>query len=174
MSNSLASKKRTPPESFRQRNQAQSQRVIDLTQKAIAQLEANHQSVTLNSVVAITPSLDEKRKGLSAKTILRNAKAATLFREHSLSYQVRQQKAKRAKRKRVRTDADTRAAYRGLRTSDLIQMMEDLKKQNTTLQTQCDKLKAEREEACRLRDEAIVLNTRQLAALTHQRQPNNS
>ena len=173
MSKSLTPQKRTPPESFSRRNQAQSQRVIDLTQKAIAQLEANHQSVTLNSVVAITASLDEKRKGLSAKTILRNAKAATLFREHSLNYQVRQQKVKRAKRKHVRVDADTRATYRGLRPSDLIQMMEDLKKQNASLQTQCDKLKAEREEAYRLRDEALEHNTRQLAVLTCQRQPNN-
>ena len=171
MSETLASKKRTPPESFRQRNLAQSQRVIELTQKAIAQLEANHQSVTLNSVVAITQSLDDQRKGLSAKTILRNEEAARLFHDHSLSYQVRQQKVKRAKRKHVRVNADTRAIYRGLRPSDLIQMMEDLKKQNGALQTQCDKLRAEREDAYRLRDEALEHNTRQLAALTRQRQP---
>ncbi|MBI5033304.1 MAG: hypothetical protein HZB51_22520 [Chloroflexi bacterium] len=169
MSKTNASPKRTLPESFRQRNQAQSQRVIDLTQKAIAQLEANHQAVTLNSVVAITQSLDDQRKGLSAKTILRNAEAATLFREHSLNYQVRQQKIKRAKRKRVRIDGETRSTYRGLRLSDLIQMMEDLKKQNVALQTQCNKLKAEREEAYRLRDEALEHNTRQLAALTRQK-----
>jgi hypothetical protein len=168
MSKSSTISKRTPPESFRERNQAQSQRVVELTRKAIAQLEAKHQAVTLNSVVAITASLDDQRKGLAAKTILRNPVAAALFHEHSPSYQARQQQAKRAKRKRVRLDADTRAAYRGLRTSDLIQMMEDLKKQNTTLQTQCDKMKAERAEAYRLRDEALALNTRQLAALTRQ------
>jgi len=170
MSKTLVSKKRTPPESFRQRNQAQSQRVIELTQKAIAHLEANHQLVTLNSVVAITQSLDDQRKGLSAKTILRNAEAATRFHEHSLAYQARQQKIDRAKRKRARVDADMRATYRGLRPSDLIQMMEDLKKQNAELQTQCNKWKVEREEAYRLRDEALQHNTRQLAALTRQMQ----
>lgn len=170
MSKTHAPKKRTPPESFRERNLAQSQRVVELTRKAIAQLEASHQAVTLNSVTEITASLDDQRKGLAAKTILRNPVAATLFHEHSPSYQARQQQAKRAKRKCVRIDADTRAAYRGLRASDLIQMMEDLKKQNTTLQTQCDKLKAERAEDHRLRDEAIALNTRQLAALTRQQQ----
>jgi hypothetical protein len=111
MSKSRSIPKRTPPESFRERNLAQSQRVVELTRKAIAQLEANHQAVTLNSVVAITVSLDDQHRGLAAKTILRNPVAATLYHEHSPSYQARQQQAKRAKRKRVRLDADTRAAY---------------------------------------------------------------
>jgi len=145
--------------------------VSQLTQKAITQLEADHQRVTLTTLVATTRTLDEGGKGLSSKTILRNVEAATLFRKHSPAYQTRQQKLKRVKRKRARVDADTRAAYRGLRPSDLIQLVEDLKKENAEIRMQRDKFQAEREEAYRLRDEALEHNTRQLAALTCQRQP---
>ncbi len=172
MANPQASKQRIIPEAFHRRNRAESERVIELTQRAIALLEAVHQAVTLSAVAATTQSVDEKRKGLSAKTILRNADAATLFRAHSPVYQRRRQKVRRAKRKRTRVEADARATYRGLRTLDLIQMVEDLKKQNAELQAQRDKLQAERDEAYRLRGEAVELNTRQLAALTRQMQQN--
>lgn len=171
MANSPATKQRIIPNSFHQRNVAQSERVIQLTQKAIAQLEMAHQVVTLSAVVATTQALDEQRKGLSSRTILRNAGAAKLFREHSPAYQIRQHTVKCAKRKRTRGSADTQAPYHGLRTSDLIQMVEDLKTQKAEVQAQRDKFQAERDEAYRLRDEAVEHNTRQLAALTRQMQP---
>jgi hypothetical protein len=159
-------KKHLVPESFRQRNQVESERVVQLTQKALAQLEADHQTVTLTTVVASTRALDEETKGLSAKTILRNPEAARLFHEHSPAYQARQRRVRRAGRKRVQVNADARATYRGLRASDLISMVEDLKRRNAEIRMQRDKLQTERDEAYRLRDEALAQNTRQLAALT--------
>lgn len=173
MAKTPAPKKRLVPESFRQRNRAESERVIQLTQKALAQLEADHQPVTLTTVVASTRTLDDGSKGLSAKTILRNPKAARLFHEHSPVCQARQQRVRRARRKRIRVDADTRAAYRGLRLSDLIQMMEEMKRQNAEIRMQRDKLQTERDEAYRLRAEALEHNARQLAALTRQMQLRN-
>ncbi len=170
MAKMLGTKKRVAPAAFSQRNQAQSERVIQLTRKALTQLETDHQAVTLTSLVAATRTLDEGGKGLSAKTILRNPAATVLFHQHSPAYQARQREVQRAKRKRVRMDADSHGLYRGLRRSDLIQMLEELKRQNTELEMQRDQLQAEREEAYRLRDEALKHNTRQLAALTRQTQ----
>ncbi|MCL5952172.1 MAG: hypothetical protein M1132_10715 [Chloroflexi bacterium] len=168
-----ATQPRSVPDSFRQRNMAQAERVMQLTRKAIAQLEGVHQAVTLNMVVAATRSLDEQSKGLSAKTILRNAEAATLFRTHSPAYQARQHQVKRAKRKRTPVATDIQVTYRGLRASDLIQLVESLKKQNAEIQAERDRFRAERDEAYRLRDEALEHNARQLAALTRQMQPRN-
>ncbi len=163
MTNPHPTRQQIVPEAFRRRNRVEWERVVVLTQKAIAQLEAAHQVVTLSAVAATTQSVDEKRKGLSVKTILRNEEAASLFRAHSPAYQRRQQKVKRAKAQRTQVKADTRGMYRGLRTLDLIRMVEDLKKRNAELQAQRDRFLAEREEA-------VELNIRQLAALTHQMQ----
>lgn len=166
----IASKrKRTPPPSFRQHSRDKFQRTVQLTQSAITQLEAQGQTVTLAAICEATSELDEQRKGLKPMTILRNAEAAELFRQHSPVYQARQQqvqKARPSRRSKARTGQEAQAIYRGLRSSDLIQMLETLKTQMVELKTQQEKLTTERDEAYRLRDEALEQNARQLAALT--------
>jgi len=159
---------KTPPESFGQYNQVQYQRVVQLTEKAIAKLESTYQPVTLTALAEMTRSLDSEGKSISSRTILRNVDAAALFRQHSSAYQARQQKAKKVKRKRAKAKANTdvRATYRGLHSSDLIQMVEDLKTKIVEMKEQQEKLQAERDEAYRLRDETLQHNARQLAALT--------
>jgi hypothetical protein len=159
---------RTLPKALQQLNQTKFQRTVRLTRQAITKLQHEGQTVTLAAIAEATRLFDEDSKGITPTTILRNPEAATLFRQHSPAYQARQQQLKRSKRKapRAKLDAQTRATYRGLRSSDLIQMIEDLKKQITELKAERDKLKAERDEAYRLRDEALQQNTRQLAALT--------
>ncbi len=157
---------------FQKHNQVQSERTMTLTRQAIARLEAESQKITLLTLVQATRAVDEQGKGLAIKTILRNASARELFHQHSVSYQQRQQQSKRLKRKRSRLalDAETRAAYRGLRTSDLICMVEELKQRIATLETQQSKLQTERDEAYRLRDNALRQNTAQLAALTQMKE----
>ncbi len=171
----MKSMPKTPPtarqlqqECFGQYNRTQYQRVVQLTEKAMAQLEASHQRVTLTTLADTTRAVDTEKRGLSARTILRNADAAALFRQHSPAYQERQQKATRARRKRARrqTNAEARAHYRGLRVSDLVPLVEELKAQVAQMNTHEAKLQAERDAAYRLRDEALEHNARQLAALT--------
>lgn len=166
MSEALLAPKRVLPETFSQHNQTQYQRIVELTRKAITRLETEQEPVTLAAIVELTGKLDGEGKGISSpKTILRNPEAAELFRQHSPAYQERQKKAKKAKRKK-KVSPDTRAAYQGLRASDLIQMVEDLKAQVVELKTHQEKLRSERDEAYRLRDEVLQHNARQLAALT--------
>jgi hypothetical protein len=160
--------KRLQPETFGLYNRGQYQRVVQLTEKAIAQLDASHQPVTLTALAEATRAVDPEKRGLSARTILRNTDAATLFRQHSPAYQERQQKATRAKRKRARnqTNPEVRAQYRGLHVSDLVRMVEELKAHVAQMNAHETKLQAERDAAYRLRDEALKHNARQLAALT--------
>ena len=160
--------KQVPPDAFGQYRQTRFERTVRLTEKAIAKLEANTQTVTLTAVCEATRELEDKRKGLSPITILRNPKAAEYFRQHSPAYQDRQRQARRAKRKSasVLLNTEVRAVYRGLRSSDLIQMVEDLKAQLMDLKVQQEKLQTERDEAYQLRDQALQQNARQLMALT--------
>jgi L-rhamnose mutarotase len=160
--------KREAPDTFAQRNQAQYQRVVRLTRQGIAELQARHQSITLLALSQITASLDQGGKGLSPRTILRNAEAAELFHQHSPAYQERQQEAKKAKRKRskIKVNPDVRATYKGLHAADYIQMVEELKAKIEEMKVQQAKLQKERDEAYSLRNQALEQNTRQLAALT--------
>ncbi len=149
-------------------NRTQSERTLRLTRLAIAQLEREHRTVTLAAVVEATRSVDPDRdeKGITATTILRNPEARALFHEHSPAYQERQQRLARVRRKRSRPVTDkTRAEYRGLKATELIALVEELKQTVTTLKQEQVKLKAERDAAYQLRDEALQQNTRQLAAL---------
>jgi hypothetical protein len=156
------------PEAFPKHNQAQFRRTVALTEQAIAQLEAAGLAVTLARLAETTRALDERGKGLTAVTILRNPQARELFHQHSPAYLQRQQRVRRIGRQpsRRRLAADTRAAYRGLRAADLIRMLEDLKQALADAKAQQLKLQGERDEAYRLRDEVRLQNTRQLAALT--------
>lgn len=155
------------PVAFHQHNEDKYQRTIQLTRKAIARLEGEGQTVTLVGVVETTRAFDERGQGLSPATILRNPEARELFHQHSSAYQQRQQKAARVRRKRSRSSAitDVRTAYRGLRTADLIQMLEDLKQALADARNQQAQLQVERDEAYRLRDDVLQQNARQLAAL---------
>jgi hypothetical protein len=159
-------KKRVLPEAFREHRRAEFERTIQLTQKAITKLQVQSQTVTLVALSEATRTFDEKGKGLSPNTILRNPKAAELFRQHSRAYQARQQKIRNVKRKRPRVSSEVQAAYRGLRSADLVQMIETLKAQIAELKTQQTQLQTERDGAYRLRDQALQLNARQLGALT--------
>jgi hypothetical protein len=167
MSKMLATNRRHPPEAFSQYSRARFERTVQLTEKAIAKLEAQSQTVTLMAVCEATREFDADGKGLQPNTILRNSAAADLFRQHSPAYQARQRQATRVKRKRpkIMTHADVRAQYRGLRISDLIQLVEDLKAQLMELKSQQERLRTERDEAYRLREQALQQNTRQLIAL---------
>jgi hypothetical protein len=161
-----------PPLAFNQYNLKQFERTIRLTRLAIAKLEREQREVTLSAVAEVTRAVDSERngKGITAATILRNPKARELFHEHSPAYQERQRLSARAKRKRSRRPtADVRAAYRGLRASDLIGLVEDLKQTVTRLQAEHVQLQTQRDEAYRQRDEALQQNARQLAALTQLR-----
>jgi septal ring factor EnvC (AmiA/AmiB activator) len=168
MTNTTMKPKRIVPEAFNEYRQKMFARTVRLTEQAIAKLEAKHQPLTLDGLCEATRELDEQGKGLRPAAILRNPQAAELFRQHSPVYQARQHKARKAKRKRprARTASATPAIYLGLRTPDLIQMVEDVKAQIAGLNAQQEKLEAERKEAYRLRDEALQQNTRLLATLT--------
>jgi len=163
--------KQIPPDTFRQHNKDKFQRTVQLTQKAIAKLETDGQVVTLVAVCETTRGFDKQGKGLRPITILRNPDATALFRQHSPAYQARLQKAKTARRKyqNSKVTQDARATYKGLRSSDLIQIIEDQRKQIAELKNQQVKLQSERDEAYRLRDETLQQNTRQLVALTQLR-----
>jgi hypothetical protein len=156
------------PEAFPQHNQAQFRRTVTLTEHAITQLENAGKPVTLARLAETTRALDERGKGLTAVTILRNPQARELFHRHSPAYLQRQQQARRIARRpsRRRLAADTRATYRGLRAADLIRMIEDLKQALDDARTQQAKLRVERDEAYHVRDEALRQNAGQLAALT--------
>ena len=158
--------KRVRPAAFGRYCQTRFERTVELTWKAIAKLQTKGRTVTLVALAEATHEFDPKGKGLQPNTILRNPQAAEFFRKASPAYQVRQHKARNAKRKQPKPSSDVRALYRGLRPVDLIAMIEDLKKQIAELKSQQEKLRTEREEANRLRDQALQQNTRQLAALT--------
>ena len=165
MPNPIRTTHQQVPEAFNQLNQKRAQRTVRLTEAAIAHLNAKGKPITLTALCEATRKLDEKGKGLQPITILRNSKAAELFRQHSPAYQARQQAARKAKRKRSPINSEARSIYRGLHSSDLIQMAEDLKLKLAELQTQQKKVVDERDEAYRQRDEALQQNLRQLAAL---------
>ena len=156
------------PVAFHQHNEDRYQRTIQVTQKAIANLEGEGQTVTLVGVVEATRAFDERGKGLSPATILRNPEARELFHQHSSAYQQRQQQTVRVRRKRSQSSAitDVRTVYRGLRTADLIQVIEDLKPALADARNQQAQLQVERDKAYRLRDEVLQQNAQQLAALT--------
>lgn len=160
--------RKSVPIAFGQHNQNKFQRVVQLTQQAIARLESTGKSITLAALAETTRAFDVRGKGITSATILRNPEACALFRQHSPAYQRRQQQVKQVKRKhsQAKVSPDIRATYRGLRTSDLIQMIEDLKHTIADARTQQAKLQAERDEAYQLRGEALQQNTLQLAALT--------
>ena len=159
-------KKRVPPEAFGEHRRAAFARTVQLTQKALAQLQAQGRTVTLSALSEATRAFDAKGKGLEPNTILRNPEAAELFRQHSQAYQARQHKARSAKRKRPQVNSDVRATYRGLRPAELMAMIEDLKTQIVALKAREARLQDDRDEAHRLRDQAVQQNTRQLARLT--------
>lgn len=166
MVKTVSAKKRVPPESFSQHRRTAFERTVQLTQKAIAQLHAQGQTVTLSALSEATQAFDENGKGLKPNTILRNPQAAELFRQQSPAYQLRQERARKSKRKRPKVNSDVRATYRGLRSVEFIAMIEDLKTQIVTLKAHQQRLQAEHDEAYRLRDQALQQNTRQLAMLT--------
>ncbi len=168
MTNTSMKPKRTVPDAFNQYRQKMFARTVRLTEQAIAKLEAEHQTITLDGLCEATRELDEQGKGLRPTAILRNPQAAELFRQHSPVYQARQHKARKAKRKRPgpKSASATPTIYRGLRTPDLIQMVEDLKAQIAGLKAQQETFETERREAYRLRDEALQQNARLLATLT--------
>jgi hypothetical protein len=161
-----SAKKRVPPEAFNQHRRAAFERTVQLTQKAIAQLQAQGQTVTLSTLSEATRAFDENGKGLEPNTILRNPQAAELFRQQSPAYRQRQEKVRKAKRKHSRVNSDVRATYRGLRSAEFIAMIEDLKTQIVALKAQQERLQVERDEAYRLRNQVLQQNTRQLAVLT--------
>ncbi len=165
MSKLASTLKPDSPASFQQHNHTIFQRTVALTQKAITHLEVEGRTVTLAAVCEATAHFDDRGKSLAPITILRNPEAAALFRQSSPAYQARQQQAKKAKRKR-KVSADSRGIYRGLHSTDLIKMVEELKVQMAEMKTRATKLRQDRDEACRLRDEALRQNVIQLATLT--------
>jgi hypothetical protein len=171
MVNTYSAKKRVPPEAFDQHRRATFKRTVQLTQKAITQLQAQGQTVTLSALSEATRAFDENGKGLEPNTILRNPKAAELFRQQSPAYRQRQERVRKAKCKRSRVNSDVRATYRGLRSAEFIAMIEDLKTQIVALKTQQERLQVERDEAYRLRAQVLHQNTRQLAMLTKSMTP---
>ncbi len=157
---------RVRPAAFGKYCRTRFERTVELTQKAIAKLQTQGQTVTLSALAEATREFDEKRKGLQPNTILRNPQAAELFRKQSPAFHVRQHRVKKAKRRQHKPSSDVQEMYRGLRPMELIAMIEDLKKQVGDLKAQQEKFRTAREEACRLRDQVLQQNARQLAALT--------
>ncbi len=159
-----------PSATLRQHNQIRAQRTVELTRQAIAKLKGEGQKVTLVAIAEATRGLDESGKGLVPNTILRNVEARELFHEQSESYQARRERAQKVKRRRSdarsRTDPNQGAEYRGLRPSDLIQIINQLKATVRELVARQDKLQAERTALRDCCNELREQNTRQLAALT--------
>jgi hypothetical protein len=166
MTKTSSTKKRVPPEAFSEHRRTAFARTVQLTQKAIAQLQAQGQTVTLSALSEATQAFDQNGKGLEPSTILRNPESAKLFRQHSPAYQACQHKARSAKRKCPKATPDAQATYRGLRSAEFIVMIEELKTQIVALKAQQERLQVERDEAYWLRDQALQQNTRQLATLT--------
>ncbi|MCC7362652.1 MAG: hypothetical protein IT317_24440 [Anaerolineales bacterium] len=161
------------PAAFDQHNREKFERVVRLTQQAIIRLETQGRPITLAALAEATRGVDDQGKGITPATILRNPAARELFHQHSLAYKERQRTARQAKRKGARPTVarEAQVPYRGLRACDLIPMIETLTAKLVALQAQHDKLKTERDEAYRLREEAVQQIARQLAALTGSRAP---
>jgi hypothetical protein len=164
---SLGGKERVRTQ-FHQHNQVRAQRTVQLTRQAIAQLKLAGAKITLAAVAEATRAFDELGKGLAPNTILRNAEACELFHQSSESYQHRRQQQSKAtrRRSRMRLRSNASAAYRGLRTADLIQIIEQLKQTMAELQAQLSVLQTERDAARQFADDLQQQNIRQLAALT--------
>jgi hypothetical protein len=70
---------RVPPEAFRQHRQVEFERTVQLTQKAIAQLNAQGRPVTLVVLAEATRAFDVKGKGLAPNTIFATRKRPSFF-----------------------------------------------------------------------------------------------
>lgn len=127
------------------------------------------QKITLAAVSQATREFDTSGNGLAPNTVLRNPEARELFHEQSESYQRRQQQLGKRQRRRPRSRSisNARAEYRGLRTSDLLQIIERLNQRITKLQEQHAEQQAERDAARQRYGELEKQNIRQLAELTH-------
>ena len=112
-----STQKRVPPAAFGEHRHAAFARTVQLTQKALAHLQAQGQTVTLNALSEATRAFDANGKRLEPNTILRNPQAAELFRQQSPAYQRRQERVRKAKRKRPQINSDVWATYRGLRSA---------------------------------------------------------
>lgn len=141
---------------------------MELTRQAITKLKTAGQKITLIAVSEATRALDESGKGLSPNTILRNSEARELFHQQSASYQQRQQRLGKVKRRRSRFHniSNLGAEYRGLRPSELIEIIVQLKQTITELQARETKLQAERDAVNQCCEELRQQNIRQLASLT--------
>src|SRR3974390_742076 len=76
MADTPVNHKRAIPAAFDQYRRKMFERPVRLTEEAIAELEANGQTVTLSCICEVTRDLDEQDKGLRPTTILRNPQAA--------------------------------------------------------------------------------------------------
>jgi hypothetical protein len=151
---------------IQKRNKLMYQRTLQLTRDSITKLESEGKRVTLNAIIETSRGLETSGKGIScAKTILHNAEAVDLFHEHSPAYHKRQQFVKKVKRKRAPIKKDIRTAYKGLISSDWITLAEDMKHQIKELKTQLVKYQEERDEAYKVRNEALQINTRLVVQL---------
>ena len=164
----LLTEKESVLAAFSRHNQARFQRTIDLTRQAITRLKAAGQKVTLAGVSEATRSLDDSGKGLSPNTILRNVEARELFHQESADYQQRRKQIGKIKRRRsrVRDISNLALEYRGLRTSELLEIIVQLKQTNAELQTRQTKLQADRDAIHQCCEELLQQNIRQLATLT--------
>ncbi len=156
------------PAAFHQHNQVRARRTADLTRRAIARLKAEGRKITLTAIAQATRAVDESGQGLTAKTILRNPEARELFHQQSTGYQMRQERVGKIKhrRSRPRDLANPGTEYHGLRSSDLIAIIGQLKQTIGELQVQQTKLQAERDATNQKCTALQEQNTRQLAALT--------
>ncbi len=166
MTKTSSTKKRVPPEAFREHRRTAFARTVQMTPKVIAQLQAQGQTVTLSALSEATQAFDQNGKELEPNTILRNPESAKLFRQHSPACQACQHKARSAKRKCPKANPDAQATYCGLRSAEFIVMVEELKTPIVALKAQQERLRVERNEAYQLRDQALQQNARQLATLT--------
>ena len=154
---------------FNQHNQVASERTVELTRRAIAHLKTAGQKITLTAVSEATRAFDNSGKGLAPNTILRNLQARELFHEQSENFQRRQRHLGKLNHRRPRSRgiSNVSAEYRGLRTSDLVQIIERLNQRVAKLQEQLSAFQAERDAAHRRCDELEQQNIRQLAELTN-------
>lgn len=94
--------------------------------------------------------------------------ARELFHQESADYQQRRKQIGKIKRRRsrVRDISNLALEYRGLRTSELLEIIVQLKQTNAELQTRQTKLQADRDAIHQCCEELRQQNIRQLAALT--------
>jgi len=94
-------------------------------------------NITLEAICEASRELDEQGKSLKPITILRNPERPSYFTDTAwLTESANKSAQGQTGTAKPKPNSEVRASYRGLRSPDLIEMVEDLKTQLTELKAQ--------------------------------------